>query len=313
MRNMEYYIKKLKDFIFDEDYRFLVLKSHGLYNKMNDEEYIKRLYKTLMHKELNLDNPQTYNEKIQWLKLFDHQPEYQDMVDKYEAKRIVEAKIGAKYVIPTLGIWNSVDDIDFDRLPNQFVLKSTHDSHGIVICRDKSKLDIQKAKRKLRRSLKNNYYYFGREWPYKDLKHRIIAEEYKTDYPGSDDLTDYKFYCFHGVADCVLVCLDRGSGDTKFYFFDKEWNLKRHNKRGKLAPEGFTIPKPECMDEMFSIAEILSADIPSVRVDLYQSCGQVYFGEYTFYPASGFDPNRLPEADYYFGSLIDLSKIKRQR
>lgn len=303
--------QNLKKIITDSSYRFESFGSRGFYNHLSDEEYICRMFKAKMGYPLNLENPQTFNEKLQWLKLYDRKPIYTTMVDKYAAKEYVASIIGDEYIIPTLGIWDRFVDIDFNTLPNQFVLKCTHDSGGLVICKDKSKLDIAAARKKINKSLKTNYFYSGREWPYKDVKPRIIAEKYISDSMGSSTLTDYKFYCFRGVADCVLVCFGRETGNTRFYFFDKEWKLKRYNKQGKAAPEGFTVPKPECMDKMFQIAEMLAKDIPAVRVDLYQSCGHIYFGELTFYPASGFDPNRSPEADYYFGSLIDLSKIKR--
>ena len=171
----------------------------------------------------------------------------------------------------------------------------------------------------INKCLKSKFYYRGREWPYKHLKPRIIAEKYLTNYSrnfrdckndnkrNQQELTDYKFYCFNGYVDCVMVCYDRESGDTKFYFFDKQWELKRINKRGMEAPESFSLPKPSCLDEMFDIAARLSKGIPFVRVDLYQSDDHIYFGEMTFFPESGFDKNYLPSTDLYFGNLIDLS------
>ena len=302
---------KLVRYATDKDYRFSVNDAHGLYRNMPDDEYLKRKFHARLGRDLDLDNPVTFNEKLQWLKLYDRQPIYTTLVDKYEVKKYVADLIGEEYVIPTLGVWDRFEDIDFNALPDQFVLKCTHDSGGLAICRDKASFDIERAGERIRASLKRNYYYRFREWPYKHVKPRVIAEAYRTDTPDSTELTDYKFYCFHGRPDCVMVCLDRGTGDTKFYFFDREWQLKRYNKRGKAAPPGFTIPKPEGMDEMFRIAETLSSGIPSVRIDLYQSSGQILFGEYTFYPLSGFEPNRLPEADLYFGNQIDLSKVKK--
>lgn len=274
---------------------------------LSDEQYIKLLFRCNLGYKLDLENPRTFDEKLNWLKLHDRNPLYPKLVDKYEAKLYVASIIGDNYIIPTLGVYDKFVDINFDALPEKFVLKCTHDSGGLVICRDKSTLDIKSARKKIDRSLRRNYYNLGREWPYKDVKPRIIAEKYMTDSDDSDEFTDYKFYCFNGKADCVLVCLDRAIGDTKFYFFDEQWNLKRYNKRGKEAPKDFTIPKPDCMDEMFRIAGKLSENIPAVRVDLFQSNGQIYFGEMTLYPASGFDPNRLPEANLYFGNKIDLA------
>ena len=296
----------------DSNCRFRVNAVHGFYNKMPDEEYIKKFYRAWVGKELNLDDPQTMNEKIQWLKLYDHSPLYPRLVDKYEAKSFVGDLIGYDHIVPTLGVWEDVDEIDFAKLPNQFVLKCTHDSHGLVICKDKARLDVKKAKKKLKMSLKRNYYLKFREWPYKNVKPRIIAEEYLEDETG--DLADYKFYCFNGEPDCVLTCFDRNTGHTKFYFFDRNWELKRYNRQGINAPEGFTKPKPEGIDQMFDLAELLAkaSEAPFVRVDFYNVYGRIYFGELTLYPSAGFDIKRLPETEKLFGEKIDLSSIKKE-
>ena len=256
--------------------------------------------------KLPLDSPRTLNEKLQWLKLHDHNTLYTQIVDKYLVRDYIRNRLGEKYLIPLYGVWSKFSDIDFSKLPNQFVLKTNHDSGGIYICRDKKTFDRKSAKQKINKSLKYNFYYFGMEWPYKNVKPKIIAEKYMTDGNGKDGFTDYKFFCFNGYVDCVMVCLDRFTSDTKFYFFDSDWNLKRINKRGKAAPEGFSLPRPAFINEMFQIAQELSKGIPFVRVDLYQSDGQVYFGEMTFYPDSGYDTNLLPETDEYFGKLVDL-------
>ncbi|WP_058991128.1 ATP-grasp fold amidoligase family protein [Anaerococcus rubeinfantis] len=300
---------KLLKFIRDKDYRFIVLSNRSFYNDMDDKIYIEKLFKSYMGYSLNLNNPKTFNEKLQWLKLYDRKPRYTMMVDKYKVREYIADKIGEEYLISLLGVWDDPDDIDFDSLPNKFVLKCNHDSGGLSICRDKKNFDANIAKKKLKKSLKTNYYYSGREWPYKNVPRKIIAEKYMVDDSNSDEFTDYKFFCFNGYVDCVMVCLDRNSGDPKFYFFDKDWKLKRLNKRGKEAPKDFTIPKPECIAEMFEIASKLSEGFPFVRVDLYQSYGKIYFGEMTFYPDSGFDSNILPEADLYLGSLIDINNI----
>ena len=182
----------------------------------------------------------------------------------------------------------------------------------MVLCKDKEKLDRKAAKKKLSKLLKRNYYYKGREWPYKDIKPRIIAEEYKTDSIGSEELTDYKFFCFNGNVDSVMVCYDRASGNTKYYFFDTEWELKRINKRGRDAPDGFSLPRPACLSRMVDIASAISKGIPFVRVDLYQSNNMVLFGEITLYPQSGFDRNYLQETNEYFGNQIDLNLVKKE-
>jgi hypothetical protein len=282
----------------------LVLNQLAMY--ISDQKFVKWKYYLNFHKELNMDNPQTFNEKLQWLKLNDQHEEYTQMVDKCEAKKYIASILGDDYVIPTLGVYDSFDDIDFEVLPQQFVLKCTHNSGGVVICRDKEKLDIKKAKLKFEKWLGVNPFWKNREYPYKNIKPRIIAEQYMTNDDSSLELTDYKFFCFDGYVDCVMVCLDRHLNDTKFYFFNKDWELLRLNIRGKNAPEGFTIPKPKTMDEMFEIAGKLSKGMKFVRIDLYEIRGHVYFGEYTFFPDSGLDPNLLPETDQFFGDLIKL-------
>lgn len=269
-----------------------------------DKLYLKWRYRLEMGAKLDLNNPQAFSEKLQWLKLYNRKPEYTTMVDKYAAKKYVASIIGEEYIIPTIGVWESFDEIDFNKLPNQFVLKTTHGggSSGVVICKDKATLDIKQAKAKLNRSLNKCIYRTFREWPYKNVKPRIIAEEFI----GSGDIEDYKFSCYNGVATDVMICMDRGTGDTKFYFFDQEWNLLRYNKRGLAAPEGFTIPAPKNIDKMFEIAGRLSKGIPYLRVDLYNIDGKIYFGENTFFPQSGFDSNLLPETEKLFGSRIKL-------
>ena len=304
-------LKKGLRFIFDKRYRFVILANKGVYDNMQDEALLNRKYEAIFGKRLNLDNPQTFNEKLQWLKLYDRNPEYTIMVDKYKVRDYIKEKIGEEYLIPLIGVWDNPDDIDFDALPDKFVLKCNHNSGlGMCICKDKSKLNIENVKSELKKGLAQDYYLTGREWPYKNVPRKISAEKYMTDTSDSSDFTDYKFFCFNGYVDCVMVCLERSSGDTKFYFFDRNWNLKRLNTRGKNAPDGFTISKPSQMDKMFEIAAKLSKGLPFVRIDLYQSNDHIYFGEITFFPDSGFDANLLPETDKYFGNLIHLEDVK---
>ncbi len=285
-----------------------------------DKLYLQLCFRRRMGKKLNLKNPQTFYEKLQWLKLYNRNPEYTVMVDKLAVKEYIAGRIGEDHIIPTLGVWDHFDEIDFDSLPEQFVLKCTHDSGGLVIVTDKKKINIPAAKKKIEASLKRNYYHAGREWPYKDVPRKIICEKYMTDSSDTSVFTDYKFLCFDGKVESVMVCMDRFTESPKYYFFDKDWTLQRINERGKNEPEGFTIPKPACIDEMFEVAARISKGFPFVRVDLYQSNGQIYFGELTFFPNSGFyvgtdscgvDANLLPEADAYFGTLLHLPEIKR--
>lgn len=277
---------------------------------MPEQFYLKILYRLKMGKKLNLVSPKTMNEKLQWLKLNNRKPELTVMADKVRVKEYVAKIIGEEHIIPTLGVWNHFDEIPIDILPSQFVLKTNHSggSTGVVICKNKEEINWKVVKRKLEKSLKRDISYTLGEWPYRNIKRKILAETYM-----GDDIIDYKFYCFNGYADVVLMCLERSTGHPKFYFFDRDWRLRRLNIRGKEAPDDFTLPKPEGMDEMFRIASVLSEGIPFVRVDLYYINDKVYFGEMTFYPDSGYDRNRLPEADNYFGDKIILPTDKNLR
>lgn len=312
-------ISKMKNFmrlVLDSKFRTLFFVDLGVYSNMIDEKYLRKLYYAKMGKPLNLNNPKTFNEKLQWLKLYNRNEKYTSLVDKYAVRDYIKQMLGEEYLIPLIGVWDDESQIDFDSLPNQFVLKCNHNStKGIYICKDKSKLTsdmIKDIKSELREGLQQDYYLINREWPYKNVHRKIIAEKYMTNDSNSNEFTDYKFFCFDGYVDCVMICLERYTGKTKFYFFDRDWNLKRINKRGIAASEDFTIPKPVCMDKMFEIAEKLSKGFPFIRVDLYQSYEKIFFGELTFFPDSGFDHNILPETDLYFGNLIDLSKLKRE-
>ena len=272
----------------------------------SDKLYLEIIYYLKMGKKLNLNNPRTLNEKMQWLKLYDRKPEYTCMVDKITAKDYAERKLGKEYVVPLLGVWDRPEDIAFDLLPDKFVLKTNHSggNTGVIVCKDKSRLNIDDTVKKMRKSLKSDIFKSYGEWVYKNIKKKVFAEQLLESSTG--EIEDYKFYCFDGYVDAVLVCVDRQIGEPKFYFFDKNWQLKRYNKRGKEAPTDFTLPKPKNLEKMFEIAELLSKGIPHLRVDLYNVDGKIYFGETTFFTASGFDTNRLPEADLYFGGLIKL-------
>lgn len=270
-----------------------------------DKPYLKILFKGYMNSNLNLDNPKTYNEKLQWLKLYDRNPLYTKLVDKYEVKSIVASIIGSKYIIPTIGVWEKFDEIIFDDLPNQFVIKCTHDSGGVVICKDKSSFDKNNAKRIIEKSLKKNFYYEGREWPYKDVKPRILIEEYKED-NSCGELKDYKFFCFDGQVKALFIATDRQNRneETKFDFFDDNY---KHLQLTNGHPMAKTIPaKPVCFEEMKLLAEKLSKGIPQVRVDFYEVDNSVYFGELTFSHWSGLTPFVPDKWDYTFGDWISL-------
>lgn len=258
-----------------------------------------------MGKKLDLKNPKTFNEKLQWLKINDKNKEYTKMVDKYEVKKYVSDLIGKEYVIPTLGIYEKFDDIKFDELPNQFVIKCTHDSGGIIICHNKREFNIKEAKRKIDKSLKVNYYYFGREWPYKNIKPRIIVEKYMVD-ESKTELKDYKFFCFYGEPRLMFVATNRGK-DTKFNFYDLEFNklpVKQHYNNSDKK-----ILKPKGFEKMIELSRKLSENIPHVRVDFYDINGKVYFGELTFYHFSGMEKFEPEEYDKKLGDMLDLREV----
>lgn len=297
-------LKKLIKFAINKDYRFLVLSGMGKMAHMPADAFLKRKYRIRVGKELDLDNPMTYTEKLQWLKLYDHRPEYTVMVDKYAVKQYVAERIGAEYVIPLLGVWERVEDIDFDALPNQFVLKTTHDSGALVICKDKSTLNIKGAKRKLRYFMKRRYYDCNREWPYKNVKPRIIAEAYMED-STYRELRDYKFFTFGGVPKVLYIAQGRGKGEpTVADFFDMDFNhlpFTIDHDMAAVPPQ-----KPVCFEEMKRLAAVLSEGTPQLRVDFYEVDGRVYFGEMTFFHCSGFEAFHPQEWDNIFGEWVTL-------
>ncbi len=276
-----------------------------LFNLLPDKAFLKLKFRLKMGKKLNLKNPQTFNEKLQWLKLYDRKPEYIMMVDKAAVKDYVAEKIGAEYVIPTLGIYEKFDDIDFNALPNQFVIKCTHDSGGLVICKDKSKLNTRKAREKINKALNQNFYYHSREWPYKTVEPRIIVEEFLED--GSvNDLNDYKIFNFNGEPKFIQVDMDRFT-DHKKNIYTTDWELCEFSFNYPCDPKK-KVEKPENLDEMLKISRMLSKDIPYVRTDFYLVRGEIYFGEITFFPASGFGNFSPEEYDKKLGDLIKLPK-----
>lgn len=270
----------------------------------NDVWYVKARYFTHTGKKLNIHNPQTFNDKLNWLKLYNHNPLYTQMVDKIEAKKYVAQTVGEKYIIPTLGIWDSSKDIDFDSLPNQFVIKCNHNSN-VIICRDKSKANLEKIRKSLEKGLQHDYYLKDREWPYKNVKRRIIAEAFMSD-GVSQDLTDYKFFCFNGIPKYCQVIKDRNTKET-IDFFDMEWNHQSFIGLNPIAENAKHKPiRPTTLEEMKMVARKLSQGLPFSRIDLYEINGHVFFGEITFFPASARGSFRPQKWDYTFGSWIKL-------
>lgn len=294
-------------FLSNSRYRFLIMAGMGRYNQMKDDEYLLRKYRAVMGKELHLDAPVTFNEKLQWLKLYDRKPVYTMMVDKYAVRQYIADTIGEEYLIPLLGVWDDPDEIDFDALPNQFVLKCNHNSGlGMCICKDKSKLNIPKVKAQLRKGLAQNYYLTGREWPYKNVSRKIIAEKYMED-ASISELRDYKFFCFNGICKCMKVDFDRFINHRANYY----------DTKGSLLDLGETICPPDKekkidlplnLGKMVKLAEKLSKDVPFLRVDFYDVNNHIYFGELTFFPASGFGTFTDEEWDYTLGSWLVLPR-----
>lgn len=271
---------------------------------LSDKAYLKLRFRILMGKKLNLENPQTFNEKLQWLKLYDRKNEYVKMVDKHLVKAYVAEKIGEEYIIPTLGVWDSFEKIDFDSLPEKFVLKCTHDSGGLVICTDKSTFDKEKAKSKIEKCLKTNYYWHGREWAYKNVQPRIIAEQYMED-TQTGELRDYKFFTFNGECKLLFIASERQSKEeTKFDFFDMDFNhldIRNGHPNAENTPQ-----KPQNFELMKELAQKLSKGISHLRVDFYEVDGRVYFGELTFSHWSGMTKFEPEEWDFTLGSWITL-------
>lgn len=271
----------------------------------DDEKYLRLKWKLNMDYPLNLENPTTFNEKLQWLKLHDHNPLYTTLVDKVAVKDYVAGILGPEYIIPTLGVYDKPEDIDWDSLPERFVLKCTNDSNSVIICKDKSRLDKNMVIKKYRKALKHNYFYKGREWPYKNVPRRIIAEQFIDPVPGRKDLPDYKFFCF--------------DGEVKFYKIDYDRFVKHranyYSTKGELLPFGEInyppdfnkeLEQPAEISYMISLSEKLAKNIPMVRVDFYDVNGRILFGEMTFYPGGGGGKFTLEEWDYKIGEFLHL-------
>lgn len=293
---------KLKKFIKNPGKVFYSLGYRGYFKWLSDEKYLKLIYKMEMGKKLNIDNPKTYNEKIQYLKLREEN-DYTNHVDKLKVREIVRKVIGEKHLIPLIGVYDSASDIDFSNLPKQFVIKCTHDSGGVVVCDDLEKLNIKKTVNFLNKRLKRNYFWAGREKPYLNIKPQIIIEKFMLD-KKTGELPDYKFFCFDGQPLFSFIATERNTGKTKFDFFDEKFekiNVKQYYENSFNS-----IEKPEKYDEMIKLAKKLSRTIKHVRVDFYVINNEIYFGELTFYHFSGFREFNPESFDTNFGEHIDL-------
>lgn len=297
-------MKKVLNVLKNRDKLLLFLLQLKPFRILPDHIYLKIKYYLKIGKKLNLDNPKSFNEKLQWLKLYDRNPEYTQMVDKYQVRDYIKEKIGEDILVPLLGVYNNFEEINFDLLPNQFVLKPNHTSGDIFICKNKSEIDSKELKKIINKWLNRQYFWLHREWPYKNIRPKIICEKYLVD-SSNEELIDYKLMCFNGEPKCILVASGRHSlTGLKIDFLDLEWNVlpfKREKPRSNKK-----IPKPKTFDKMVKIAKILSKDIPFVRVDFYEVNGQLYFGELTFYPGAGFEKFEPADYDYILGNWLKL-------
>lgn len=286
-----------------------MLAQKGFFDSWTDERYLKLTYRLMIGKKLNLNNPQTFNEKLQWLKIHDRNYQYTSLVDKIEAKKIVGKVIGEEYIIPTLEICDSFDEIDWEKLPNRFIIKCNHNSGGVIVVNDKKDLDKDSLRTHFNKLLKKNYYYNGREYPYKNIKPKIMIEENIQNANTKKQIDDYKLMCFNGKVKCSFVCSNRDSKEGLCVnFYDEDWNpmpFERHYPKNKQE-----FPKPKEYNKMVELAEKLSKNIPFVRVDFYVVNDKIYFGELTFYPGSGMEEFTPDEWDYILGTWLDISKIR---
>lgn len=270
---------------------------------LSDKMYIKLQYRFITGRTLNLKNPKRFNEKLQWLKLYDHKPEYTTYVDKYRVKEYVKNKIGEKYIIPTIGVWPSASEIDITELPDQFVLKCNHDSKSVFICKDRRKFKFNEVLLKLNEALKKNQFYYGREWPYKNVQPLIIAEKYMEDESGG--LQDYKVMCFNGKAKLIQVHQGRFTDHYTHDIYDRDWIHQKFNQKGEVYADKI-LDKPVFLEEMLLLSEILSKNIPQIRVDWYYVNNQLYFGEMTFFDAAGYLDFVPDEYNEIIGNWISL-------
>lgn len=291
------------NFIQRKYYRFLV----SFYRFISYEKgFVKAYYKLKSQRDLNLDNPTEFSEKLQWLKLNYYTEDYKQYADKYEVRKFIEEKVGKEYLVDLIDVFDDVEAIDIEKLPNKFVLKGTHGSGYNVIVKDKANLDWQKTKRVLSNYMKRNYYKEYFERVYKDIKPRIIAETY-LDQLDSDDIIDYKFFCIHGEPQCVWVkTFDDGKYRNCYYNLDWQKMGPDKNETSYLSKD---IPKPKNLEEMIDVAKKLSEDFIFIRVDLYDVGDQIYFGEITFFPWGGYKKLTLEYLNREYGDLMKLPTI----
>ena len=304
-------IEKIVTYIKQPKKILLRISGFQIFSILRDRQYLLLKFKLFFNRKIDFVDPIYFNEKLQWLKLYDRKPIYTTMADKYEAKKYVANIIGEEYIIPTLGVWDRFEDIDFDSLPNQFVLKCTHDSGGLVICKDKSSFNKEKAKLKINSCLKKNFYWVGREWPYKNIKPRIIAEQY-IENKQLGYLIDYKFHCFNGEPKYLYISsanFENGNKNDVLTHLNMDFSISPFQRidHDRYPKE---IVKPLCFNRMVDIVKKLSKEIPFVRIDLYCVNNQIYFSEFTFYPGSGFFEYYPKEYNKIIGDWLTLPTKK---
>lgn len=305
MYSIQAYLKQLKIYLKRPISIFDNWATAGRLNWMPDKWYLSLMFRSKMGYWMNWKDPKTFNEKLQWLKVHDRNPLYTQLVDKYEVRKYIAERIGSEYLIPLLGVWDKVDDIDFEQLPNQFVLKCTHDSGSAIICRGKNNFNATNAKTKLCSCLSHNYYYYAREWPYKDVSPKIIAEKYLTDNNDNDGITDYKYFCFNGTPKFMYISHDRSTVPTTDFF---DMDFHRLRIRMKDPNSTIEISKPSQFEKMKELATILAQEIPHIRVDFYCTKGKVYFGEMTFFHNAGFFPIEPKSMAMEIGNLLSYNQ-----
>jgi len=289
---------------------FNILNNRGFFRFVNDKHFLKIIYYDRFRKKLNLKNPSLFTEKLQWLKLYDRNPLYTKLVDKYAVREYIKEKLGEEYLIPLIAVYDKVDEIEWDKLPNQFVIKCTHGSGSNIICKDKNKLSIRESKKKLKKWMRKNWYWFGREWPYKNVKPRIIIEKFMVD-ANSKQLKDYKLMCFNGSPKIIQVMSNRINGKYNLNHFSITWENLNFEQIG-LVPSNEKIDKPKNLDRMVDFARELSKNIPFVRLDFYEINGELFFGEFTLYPVSGFHQFEDISSDVQLGNMLSIDFMERK-
>lgn len=282
------------------------LGSRGLLNWLSDDIYLKLIYKSALKKELNLKNPINYNERLQWLKINDRKTHYTKYVDKLEVRGLISNKIGEKYLIPLLGVYETVDDIDWEMLPEQFVLKCTHGSGTNIICSNKSNLNVNHSIKQLKKWMNKNWYWVGREWPYKNIKPKIICEKYMVENEG-EELKDYRVFCFDGEPKFIAVDFEINNKEkTRRNLYDLEWNFLE-NEISYPRELGIDVKRPFQLENMVNISKFLSKDMAHVRIDFYSIGEEIYFGEMTFYHQLGLAKISPEEFSDKMGSWIPIN------